>query len=143
MSEPSIGPSSERALKSTARKRGSLPSAWKPPPPTVDGRLFDLAREQVVAVGVVAAVRARLEEGIGPEEVPAEELDLVVRDVAERTEGGVEGEEVVAALLEHDHRPARFGEHVGRGRAGRAGADDDRVAVVGGAQARPRTSSSV
>src|SRR6185437_8519463 len=40
MSEPSIGPSSERALKSTARKRGSLPSAWKPPPPTVDGRLL-------------------------------------------------------------------------------------------------------
>ena len=28
------------ALKSTARKRGSLPSAWKPPPPTVDGRLL-------------------------------------------------------------------------------------------------------
>src|SRR4051794_14137445 len=40
MSEPSIGPSSDRALKSTARKRGSFPSAWKPPPPTVDGRLF-------------------------------------------------------------------------------------------------------
>src|SRR4051794_3898550 len=40
MSAPSIGPSSARAWKSTSRKRGSLPSAWKPPPPTVDGRLF-------------------------------------------------------------------------------------------------------
>ena len=50
----------------------------------------------------------------------AEELDLVVRDVPERRERRVEREEVVAALLEHDHRPARAGEHVGRGRAGRA-----------------------
>src|SRR5215210_5011322 len=39
-SEPSTGPAVLSALKSTSRKRGSLPSAWKPPPPTVDGRLF-------------------------------------------------------------------------------------------------------
>ena len=77
-------------------------------------------------------VRARLEERIGPEEVPAEELDLVVRHVPERTVGLVEREQVVAALLQHDHRPAGRGEHVGRGRAGGAGADDHRVVVVGG-----------
>src|SRR6266536_431644 len=39
-SAPSMGPSSDRARKSTSRNRGSFPSAWKPPPPTVDGRLF-------------------------------------------------------------------------------------------------------
>ena len=43
--------------------------------------------------------------------------------------GASSDEQVVAALLEDDHRPARRGQHVGRGGAGRPAADDHRVAV--------------
>ena len=67
-----------------------------------------------------APERAGLEERVGAEEVALDELDLVVGEVAERAERRLELEEVVAALLEHDHRPARGGEHVGHGRPGRA-----------------------
>ena len=68
--------------KSTSRKRGSLPSAWNPPPPTVDGRLLTSPVEDAVAVGFGAAERARLEQRVGTEEVAADELDLVVADSA-------------------------------------------------------------
>ena len=98
---------------------------------TADGRrqVVDLAREHTVAVVDGAAIRPRLEERIGSEEVAPKELDLVVRHVTERIERRVEREEMIAALLEHDHRPARAREHVGRGRTRRPGADDDRVAI--------------
>ena len=73
-------------------------------------------RRQVVHladVDAVVASSARLRnvrgssERVGAEEVAAGELDLVVRHVAERRERRLEVEQVVAALLEHDHRPAR------------------------------------
>ena len=51
-------------------------------------QVVHLTREQVVAVLLVAPVRARLEERVGPEEVAAEEFDLVVRHVTERLHGG-------------------------------------------------------
>src|SRR5207302_3984536 len=103
-------------------------------------QVVHLTREEAVAVVLVAPVRARFEQGVGPEEVAAEELDLVVGHVAERFVRRVEREQVVPALLEHDHRPPCRGEDVGRGRAGRPGADNDGVTV---AHSGPDTSSSV
>ena len=100
-------------------------------PTATDGRreVVHLAGEQAVAVGLAAAEGAGLEERVGTEVVAAEELDLVVRHVPERFERRVEREEVVAALLEHDHRPPRGGEHLGGSRPGRSGADDHHVTL--------------
>ena len=92
-----------------------------------------------VAVGFSPAVGARLEQGIGTEEVPELELQLVVADVPERPVRLVEREEVVRALLEHDDRPPALGEHLGRGRSRGARADDDRVAVGSGHASRTGT----
>ena len=93
-------------------------------------QVVHVADPEAVAVVVVVAVGARLEQRVRPEEVAAGELHLVVAHVPERTERRVEREEVVAALLEHDHRPTGLGEHVGRGRAAGPGADDHDVAVA-------------
>ncbi len=100
-------------------------------PATADGRreVVHLSGQESVAVGLAASEGARFEERVGAEVVATEELDLVVRHVAERLEWRVEREEVVAALLEHDHRPSRGGEHLGRGRPGRSGAHDHDVAL--------------
>src|SRR5471032_675017 len=73
--------------------------------------------------------RAGLEERVGTEEVAPEVFDLVVREVSVQCERRLEIDEMVRALFEDDHRPARGGEDVGRGFAAGAGADDDRVAV--------------
>src|SRR3981189_79520 len=40
MAAPAMGPSPGAGRAATSRNRGSFPSAWKPPPPTVEGRLF-------------------------------------------------------------------------------------------------------
>ena len=58
--------------------------------------VVDVAGEGAVAVGGRAAVRARLEQRIGAEEVPAVELDLVVREVAEVVERRLERQQVIA-----------------------------------------------
>ncbi len=101
-------------------------------PAAADGRreVVDLAGEEPVAVAFVAPVAAWFEERVGTEEVPAQRLDLVVRDVAQAGERLLERQEMVAPLLEHDHRPARAREHVGRGRPRGPRADDDGVAIV-------------
>ncbi len=93
-------------------------------------QVVHLAREQVVAVVLVAPVRAWFQERVGPEEVAAKELDLVVGDVAQRLVRRLEREQVIPALLEHDDRPTRGREHVCRSRARRPGTDDDGVAVA-------------
>ena len=96
---------------------------------TPEGRrhVVALAREEPVAVGHAAAVRARLEQWIRTEEVPAAELDLVARDVAQRRERRFQREQMVAPLLEEAHGLPRVGERLGRGRAARPGPDDDDV----------------
>ena len=48
--------------------------------------LYDLTGEEALAIIGRASVRARLEERVRPEEVTAQELDLVVRQVARRIE---------------------------------------------------------
>ena len=103
------------------------------------GQVVDVAHELAVAVRFRQAERARLEEGIGTEEVALGELDLIVRVVAEQPVRVVEVDEVVATPLEHAHRPTRGGEHVGRGRTPRPRPDDDGVEL--GHQASATSSS--
>jgi hypothetical protein len=93
-------------------------------------QVVDLALDEAVTVGGRAAVRARLEQRIGAEEVPAGRRDLVVGEVAHRRVGRAQAEQMVPALLDDDHRPARGSQHVGDRRPARTGADDDRVAVA-------------
>ena len=80
---------------------------------------------------VLACARGQeaLDQRVGAQQRAAAELDLVVAHVAERPEGLVEIQQVVAAFLEHDHRPAGLAQHLGHRRPGRAGPDDDRVGV--------------
>ena len=100
-------------------------------------QVVHLAGQEPVAVGLGAAVGARLEQRVGAEQVAAERGDLVVGEVAERLVRRLERQQVVAALLEDDHRPAGRRQDLGdRGAAG-AGADDDGVAV-GVGHAGPR-----
>src|SRR5688572_33375261 len=49
--------------------------------------------------------------------------------MAERPERGLEREQVVAALLEHDHRPARRREDLSSRGTGGTGANDHRITV--------------
>ena len=93
--------------------------------------VVDLAGPVAVVVVVGVAERARFEQGIGSEEVPGRELDLVVAHVPEGPERRLELEQVVAALLEHDHRPPGLGEDMGRGGAARTRPDDHHVGVDG------------
>ena len=91
------------------------------------GQVVDVPHEETVAVVLRQAEAAGLEQGVGAEEVPDRELELVV-GVIGRQPGRVLGvDQVVAALLEYDHRPAGGGEHVGRRAPPRARAHDDRV----------------
>ena len=92
-------------------------------------QVVHVADEDAVAVRLVPSERAGLEPRVGTEEVALGELELVVGEVTERLERRVEREQVVAALLEHDHRPSRGGEHMGGGRPAGTAADDDGVAV--------------
>ena len=91
-----------------------------------------IADPEVVTVLVGVAVGARLEEGVGTEEVAAGELQLVVAHVPERPERRVERQQVVAALVEHDDGSTGLGEDVGGGRTAGPGADDHDVAVARG-----------
>ncbi len=91
--------------------------------------VVDVAGEASFTVRGRTAVRAGLEQGVGPEEVPAVELDLVVREVTKARERWLQREEVVATLLQDAHRLPRPAEHVGRGRPARAGTDDHHVEV--------------
>ena len=93
------------------------------------GQRVDVADHQVVAVVGAAPVGAGLDQGVGAEQVAVDELDLVVGQVAERLVGRVQVEQVVAALLQHDHRPARLGQHLGHGRARRPRSHDHGIAV--------------
>ena len=78
----------------------------------------------------VAAVKVLRAEFQGIKELRAgRHGDLVVGEVPKRLVGRVERDQVVAALLEHDHRPARGGEHLGGGRPARSRADDDGIGV--------------
>ena len=99
-----------------------------------------------VALALAVTEGARLEERVGAEEVAGEALHLVVADVTARRVRGLEVEQVVRALLEHDHRPSRVGEDVGGGRPCGSGPDDDGVdvshAAAGASQARRSTSVS-
>ena len=103
------------------------------------GHVVQLAREEALAVGSGTPVRTRFQQRIGAEEVTTVELDLVARDVPEGCERRVEVQQVVATLLEDAHRLARGREHLGRGGAARAGADDDDVELR---HASPRRRSS-
>ena len=109
-----------------------------------DGRrqVVDLAREQMRSPSASSRRYVRgSSNGSGPRKWRRTNLISSFETWPSGLERRLEREQVVAALLEHDHRPARAGQHVGRGRARRPGADDDGVAVA--AQARPLTSSSV
>ena len=94
------------------------------------GQVVDVADVEPVAVRIGPAERAGLEPRVRAEEVPPHELQLVVGDVAERAERRVERQQMVAALLEHQHRPARRGEHVGRGGPRGPGPDDDGIPLA-------------
>ena len=98
-------------------------------PATTDrgGDGVDLADVYVLPLVGRAPEGARLDEGIGPEEVAGDELDLVVGVVARGLRRVVAVEEVVTPLLHDHHRPAGAGQHLGRGRAARSGPDDHRV----------------
>ena len=80
----------------------------------------DLTHVGALALLLAAAEGAGLDEGVGPEEVPVDELELVVGVVRGGRDQVVGIEKVVAALLDDDHVPARPREHVGGGGAARA-----------------------
>jgi hypothetical protein len=63
--------------------------------------------------------RPRLDEWVGPEEVPVQELDLVVGVVLRQLARVVGIDQVVPALLDDGDRPPGPGENVGRGRSSR------------------------
>ncbi len=109
---------------------GELAVGVEAPAPDRRREVVHVAGEDAIAVGVGVPVRARLEQGVGAEEVPRVELQLVVADVPEWAERRVEREQVVPTLLEHQDALAGRGEHLGDGRAGGPRADDDRLDVV-------------
>ena len=115
--------------KSILAEPGELAVGVEAAAPNRRREVVDLAGPDAIAVGFGVAVGARLDQRVGPQEVAEHELDLVVAHVTERAERRVEREEVVAPLLEHDDRPARGGQHLGRGRTRGPGPDDHRVAV--------------
>ena len=100
-------------------------------PAAADGRrqVVDLTGEQALAVAGRSAVGAWLEARVGAEQVAARQSDLVVGEVAQRLVRCLEVDQVVAALLQDDHRPPGGREHLGGGRPARTRADDDGVAV--------------
>jgi hypothetical protein len=114
-------------LEVVLTEAGQLAVGVEAAAPHGGGQVVDVADVEPLAVVLGAAERPRLQPRVGSEEVPAHELQLVVRDVAERSEGSFEREEMVAALLQQQHRPAGTGQHLGRSRARGPGADDDRV----------------
>ena len=86
-----------------------------------------LADVRVLAFVGVPAERPRLDQRVRAEEEALDELDLVVRVVARRPGHVVGVEQVVAALLHDDDRPAGTREHLGHGGAAGTRADDDGV----------------
>ena len=123
--------SAEAMRKSTSLKRGNFMSAWIVVPPTV--RLRMLTSSFGLAVdGVGGAEGARLDDRILAIEEADRRLQLVVAVARDRHAGRriVEPGEVVVAGLEDQHVQAGAGQHVRRGRAAGAAADDDGVERV-------------
>ena len=110
----------------------------RPTPAHGGGDGIDLTHIGPVALLFAATERARLDEGIGPEEVPVKELELVVGVVGRRLRQVVRVEEVIAALLDDHHGPSRAREHVRGGGATRPRPHDDGVDGHG-----PATSASL
>ena len=97
--------------------------------------VVDLAREQPVAVGRRPPVGAGLQQRVGAEQVAAGQRHLVVGEVAQEIVGRGQVDEVVAALLQHHHRPPGRGQHLGHGGPAGPRADDHGVAVGRGHRA--------
>ncbi len=72
----------------------------------------ELPYMDVVAVGLLASEGAGLDQWVRTEEVSVVEFDLVIRIVERWLAEVVRIEQVVAALLDDDHRPAGGGEYV-------------------------------
>src|SRR5262249_39197703 len=88
----------------------------------------DIADIGAIAVRLGCPPRAGLHAGVGPDEIPVGELELIVRKARDRLDLGiVEAVEMVWACLEDKHAEALCAEHVGDRAAARAAADDDRV----------------
>ena len=94
-----------------------------------DRQVVDLAGEEAVSVGLASTVGAGFEDRVGSQEVASGGGDLVVGEVAQRLVRWFEIDEVVAPLLQDDHRPPGRGEDLCRGGAAGARPDDDGVAV--------------
>ena len=108
---------------------GSLASAWKPAPPRPDGMLLTSptwmrSPSETEWRNVRGSTR-----GSGPRKCRRACLISSFDRCAAQRERLLEIEQVVRALLEHDHRPTGLGEHVGCRRPGRTRPDDHRVAV--------------